>query len=833
MVHEIRFALRGLRRSPVFALSAIAALALGIGANAAVFSVVHAVLLKPLPYSEPDRLVKLSESNAVEGRDDGRVSRGTFVDWRARTRTLESLAAYSRGGEALWTIGDRLQTVHVSAATPSLARVLAVQPILGHWFPDEGVSQAPAPLVISYGLWQRAFGGAPDVIGRRVLIEGRTSREIGGVMPPGFSYPDGTDAWTSLSPGGTIAPQQRRFLYYHVVGRIRPGSTLTGVRAEFDTLAAQLAAEVPDANAGWTARVVPLAGADAVTSQAPLLALSAAVAGVLLIGCANVANLLLARAASRRREMGVRLALGAGLRHLVRQSFAEAAVLSLCATTAGAVLATWISGALVSVAPPDIPRLADVATERAGWWFAAAAGVLTAVFLGLIPALQAAAAVRGATIRPDLRAATPSAARMRRLLIGGEVAIVVLMLTGALLLLRTFVSLRGVDLGFEAERVWSVSTRWPLGRLVPSAPGPPSTPRARPWPRVQRAVDGLIDAVAATPGVESVGLISEIPLSAAPYSGTVWRSDAPGAAGLTPPQDPRDRWRADLSIVTAGYFSALGVPFLRGRNFVDGDRWTDAQLNASTVPDGGVAIVNQAFVARYFGGEDPIGRTLVLYDDQTFGWNRTIVGVVADVRGRAVAEAAEPAVFVPHAQHPDVFLPSLIVRTSLPPASVVQTLRDRIAAYDPQLLVQRVRPMEEVVSGALSRPRFNLLLVGSFALIGLALAAVGIYGVVSFLVAQRTREIGIRMALGARAGDVRRLVVADGMLPVLAGAVCGIVAAMPASRAIRSLLFGVAPVDAISFAAAPALLVAVALSACYFPARRATRVDPLIALRED
>jgi putative ABC transport system permease protein len=361
----------------------------------------------------------------------------------------------------------------------------------------------------------------------------------------------------------------------------------------------------------------------------------------------------------------------------------------------------------------------------------------------------------------------------------------------------------------------------------------PPTVRARPWPRIQRSVDGLLAAVGTTPGVDAVGLISEVPLTGDPYSGAVWRSDAPGSSGLTPPSDLRNRWRADLSVVTPGYFTALGIPFLRGRNFTAGDRWTDDQLNASTVPTGGAVIVNGTFASRYFPGQDPVGGTIVLYDDQTFGWLRTIVGVVGDVRGHAVSEPAAPAVFVPHAQHPDVFVPSLIVRSSLPPDAIAGVIRERIATFDPQLLVQRIRPMDDVVSGALSRPRFNLLLLGSFAVLGLLLAAVGIYGVVSFLVTQRTREIGIRMALGARASDVVRLVLAEGMAPVGLGGVVGVLAALAVTRAIRSLLFGVTPLDPLSLAAAPALLAAVALVACYLPARRAVRVDPIVALREE
>jgi putative ABC transport system permease protein len=389
------------------------------------------------------------------------------------------------------------------------------------------------------------------------------------------------------------------------------------------------------------------------------------------------------------------------------------------------------------------------------------------------------------------------------------------------------VKLRGVDLGFQPQHVLNVSARWPIGRLFPSTPG------VRPWPRVQRAVDGLIAAVSAVPGVDAVGLISDVPLTGDPFSGTVWRADARGASGLTAPRDLHDRWKADLNVVSPGYFRVMGVPVVRGRNFVESDRSTDAQLADAHLARSGVLIVNNAFASRYFPGQDPIGRTIIVYDDQEFGWSRTIVGVVGDIRGHAIAESARPAIYLPHAQHPDVFVPALLVRSTLPPGALAQVIRERIAAYDPALLVQRIRPMEDVVSGALSRPRFNLVLLSAFAFIALALSAVGIYGVLGYFVSQRTREIGIRMALGARPADVVRLVLREGMAPVVAGAAVGIAAAALATGALRTMLFGVTPLDPVSFAAAPALLAAVALLACYLPARRATRVDPLVALRVD
>src|SRR3954463_3447931 len=502
MLTDLRHAVRTLRRSPLFALSAILALALGVGANTAVFSVVYAVLLQPLPFDQPDRLVQLSEVNAIEGRDDGRVSRGTFADWVARTRTIAQVAAYSSGGEALWGGGERPRVVGVAAASTSLPRVLGVQPVLGRWFGQEAEAPGAVPqIVISYGLWQRMFGGAADVVGRTVSIEARSRREIIGVMPRAFAFPEDTEAWTNLALGGSIKPEQRRFVSYHAVGRMAGGATLADVRREFDALSASLAAELPDSNKGWTARVVPLAGADTAAARPALLALLAAVGGVLLIGCANVANLLLARMSSRWRDVEVRIALGASTARLARQSIAEALVLSSGGTLAGLALGHWLCRVLVRFAPPDAPRLGAVGFNGALVLFAAGAGVLSAVFIGFAPAIQAARAARRGELRAESRGVTARTALVHRLLIASEVAVVVVLLTGALLFLRTFVSLRGIDLGFHSEQVWNVSARWPIGRFV--------SPGTRPWPRVQRALDGLVEAVAAIPGVEAAGLIAD------------------------------------------------------------------------------------------------------------------------------------------------------------------------------------------------------------------------------------------------------------------------------------------------------------------------------------
>jgi putative ABC transport system permease protein len=834
MLNDLRYALRTLRRSPGFAAGAILALALGIGANTAVFSVVYAVLLKPLPYDQPDRLIRLYERNPARGIERGDVSPGTFVDWRARSHTLASAAAYTMplNGQTLWAYGDRFEAVRTARVSPALFPLLGVSPILGRTFRSESEQMAPSgdnrQVVISYGLWQRAFGGAADVVGRCANVEGRYSAEIIGVMPPGFAFPEGSDAWANLAFLAPLTPAARRAGSYAAIGRLSPNATTDAAAKELVGISRQLASEQPASNDGWSATIVPLAGSDTGSARPALLALLAAVVAVLLIGCSNVANLLLARASARRREFAVRMALGAGIGRLVRQGFAEALVLASCGSLVGVLLGQGLCGVLLRLAPPNIPRLADVHMNGALLLFATGAGLSSAVCIGLAPALHLSRADRRGALRPDARTVTASGAATRRLLIAGEVTAVVVLLTGALLLLRTFVKLRGVDLGFQTTHVLNVSTRWPIGRLFPTGPG------VRPWPRIQRAVDGLVAAVSNLPGVDAVGLISDVPLADDPISGTVWRADSPGASGRTPPADPRARWKADLSIVTTGYFPAMGIPFVRGRNFVEADRLTDDQLNAS-VPSSrlGAVVINNAFASRYFPSEDPIGRTLVLDDDRTFGSSRTIVGVVADVRGHAISEAPAPAMFVPHAEHPDVFVPSLIVRSSLPPDSVASAIRQRIATYDPQLLVQGIRPMHEVVLDALSRQRFNLLLIGSFAATALLLAAVGIYGVVGFVVTQRTREIGIRMALGARAADVVRLVLREGMAPVVLGSIAGMFAAFVATRAIRTMLFGITPLDPVSFAVAPAVLAAVALLACYLPTRRATRVDPVVALRDE
>ena len=832
MIHDLRQVLRAFRRTPIFALSTVLVLALGIGANTAVFSVVYAVLLKPLPYAEPDRLVKLAERNLSKGVDEGALSAGTFVDWRTRAHTLESLAIYAPlfgNGETVWNIGDRAQIIKTAGVSTSLFTVLRVQPIRGRLFRAENETPPPGALgefVIGYGLWQRAFGGSADIVGRRVDLEGRLPREIIGVMPPGFDFPEGSEAWTSV-PLPNVPVAQRRARSFEAIGRLSAGVGIDDVRRELSGISTQLATEFPVSNEGWIPSVEPASNSKASSARLALVVLMTAVACVLLIACANVTNLLLARAAARRSEIAVRRALGASTSRLIRHSLVEAAALCVAGTALGLLTGSGIAGVLGKLAPIDLASAGGVMNIPV-LVFAMAACALCAGLIGIVPVLHVTRSLTRAGLRGDLRSSTAHGAGLRRWVVGAEAAVVVLLLTGALLFLRTFVNLRSVDLGFQPAHALSVETRWPVGYLMVAAPG------TRPWPRVRRIVDDLVRVIESVPGVQAAGLITEIPLTSDPAGVTIWRADTPGAGGGQPPVDSRDRLHADLTVVTRGYFPAMDITVVRGRNFDDTDRFSDDVLSRSSTPKPiGSAIVNTAFASRYFADVNPIGHVIVIDDDREFGPMRTIIGVVTDSRQRSVAEAPRPTVFLPHAQHPDMIRPSFVVRTAAASGPVAPLLREELRAFDPQLVVLGIRPMDDVISSALSRPRFNLLLMASFAAVALLLSGLGIYGVLAYVVAERTREIGIRMALGARAADVVRLMLREGLASVGVGAGIGVIAALAAGRLLRTLLFGVTPIDPISLAGAPTLLAAIAMIACYLPTRRATKVDPIVALREE
>lgn len=821
MLHEFRYTLRILRRSPAFTLSAMAALALGIGANTAVFSVVHAVLLRPLPYAEPHRLVRLYENNHAQGITNGDVSPATVVELRTRSRALDDVGAYL-AREWLIQFGYEYEQLAAALVSPSVFRILGVAPELGRTFRPEEQQSPPFgdvdEVVIAYDLWQRRFGGARDVLGRTVLIEGRVARRIVGVMPRGFDFPGGAQMWgqeTFLRP---IGPGQRQARYYRAIARLRPGTTFETSRTELANISTQLADQYRDSHAGFAATLQPLDEATTGSVQPALLAIAGVVGCVLLIACANVASLMLARAAARRRDLAVRSALGATTGRLLRQSFTESAMLSAGGLAGGLLIAWWGSRLLIAAAPDGIPRLDEAGLDGAVLAFTAALAVLCAAITATVPAVQ----VAFDDLRDKLTSAgrvTPARGRRARsALIAAQVALTMVLLVSAAVLLRSFVRLRGVDLGFDPARVVAADLRFPTSRFADTK---------RPWVRLAHAYERIVEDVATLPGVEAVGGVTGLPLTGEGSASRMWLGDS-----AEPPVDANARWTVPVAIVTSGYFRAMRIPLLRGRAFDATDRLSERVLTDPAAPrPPGVVIVNDAFARRYWPGEDPLGRSIRLEDHWAVSAS-TVVGVAADVREHAVTMPAGPAVYVPWGEIPGFRL-ALAVRTNGDVSAVAAALRSRLRSLDSHLFVSNLRPLDAVVAGAIARPRFNLLLVASFALLALALAAVGVYGVVAYLVAERTREVGIRIALGALARDVMGLVLADGLKPVLLGITLGLIAALGAVRLMRALLFDLAPADPLSFIAAPAVLLAVAAAAALIPARRAARVDPLVALRDE
>lgn len=803
MLQDLRYALRTLGRAPAFTGSAVLAIALGIGANAAVFTVVHGVLLKPLPLPEPQRLVRISESNPEQGVSRGPVSPASFVAWRAHGRSLEHVAVYS-SGRWLVAFDDTLEEVTGAVVSPAFFPMLGVSPVIGRALPvdaGQAAASAAAPeVLIGHGVWQRHFGGRPDVVGRTLSVEGRVSRTIIGVMPAGFSFPGRTEVWAVETLDGAIGPNQRQARWRETIGRLRPGVTLVETQAEMDLIAAQLTESVRPA----------------------LLVLLAAVGCVLLVACANLASLMLARVTARQHELAVRKAVGASRRALMRQWLAEGLVISAAGGALGLLLAGNLTGVLIALAPAEMPRLDEIEVGGPVWSFAA----LLAAAVALAMAVEPLRLGRDVAVQDALKRGGRSSSRRhgfggRAWLIAAEVALTFVLLVSAGLLLRSFVLLRSVDLGFEPRGVLSAETRLPTGRF----------PRPRPWVQLRQYYDRLLEELTALPGVETAGGIAGLPLTG---EGAAGNMRLLGREGVDAPDDPARGVQSYvvIHIVTPGYFTAMRIPIVRGRPFDDRDRLpADALTDSAPLQPRGVAIVSEAMARRFWPGEDPIGQSVALFDHWAVE-SSTVVGVAKDVRQEGVAVPAEPAVYVPFGEVPGYRL-SLVVRTGVPPVALAGTVVDRLRQIDPQLMVSNVRPLEDVVSGAIAGPRFNVLLVASFAVLALALAAVGIYGVVAYLVTQRTREIGIRLALGARRGDVLRLVVAQGLRPVLVGALAGAIGAVLAARAIGALLFGVAPLDPITFTSAPLVLLVVALVASAGPALRAMRVDPVTILADE
>jgi putative ABC transport system permease protein len=800
---DLRYAGRMLLKAPGFSLVVIVVLALGIGASTAIFSVVHAVLLRPLPYDDPDRLVLIRET--LRDRFGG-VTAPNFVDWREQNQVFAEMAARQR---ATFTLTGRDQPERVSGArvTHRYFPMLGVAPVLGRSFlPEEDRPGAPPVALLSEALWRSRFAADTGVVGGAIRLDGRAHTVVG-IAPAGVEIPGGVEElWVPLS----IGPDDLAATGSHtlsVVARLKPGVELEQARSDMKSIARRLEAVRPHSNQGWSVDVSPLHERVVAGARTGLVLLLAAVAFVVLIACANVANLLLARAGQRRQEMAVRAAIGASRLRLVRQLLVESVLLGVLGGAAGLLVAYWGTDGLVALLPSGLPRASQVRID--GWvlGFALALSMAAGVLFGLAPALHTSSS-RGAlteSLRQAGRVSGPGAERLKGLLMVAEVALALLLLVGAGLLGRSYLRLQGVEPGIDPENVLALQLALPASRY-----GEPE--------QVSRFYGDLLEKVAALPGVDAAAATSHLPLGAGGFNLAVF---VEGAAPAPPSGVPTAYYRA----VTANYFQALGVRLLRGRPFGERDR-----LGAPRV-----AIVNATMARLIWPGQEPLGRRFTLDDNETAPIE--VVGVASDVHHFGLDREPQAELHVPYLQATGTYWSwtnrslTLVVRGSTPAPALAAAVRRAVASVDKDLPVYGIRTMSEVLAASVVARRASTTLLGLFAAAALLLASVGLYGVVSYSVGRRTHELGLRMALGARAGDVQRLVLARGLRLALLGLAVGFAGALALSRLLSDLVFGISTLDPATLAAVGGLLLAVSLLACYLPARRATRIDPAAALR--
>jgi putative ABC transport system permease protein len=790
---DLKVAIRALARQPAFTLVAVTTLALGVGATTAIFSVVYGILLKPLPYHESDRLVTLGQT----ARDlpaepvDGSVSHVNFLDWQRQSTTIPSMALFS-GGRAVVTHQGDADVVRIGTVTPDFFAVFRALPVRGRTFTrDENLAGGPRAVVVSHGYWQERLGGAGSVLGTTVEIAG-APWPIVGVAPPGFDFPNGARLWVPVRN----QDQQcgRNCVYLNGIGRLADGVSVTAAQDEMTAIAAALERAFPDANFNTTVMVQTLHGRTVGNVQTALVVVLAAVAMVLLISCANVANLILVRGAGRQTELAVRTALGSGRRGLVSYLLVEHLVLALTAGAIGLALSVWGVTALKALAPPNLPRLEAVAFDLPTFGFGLAIVMAATLVFGLGPSLQLARTPVAATL--GLRGSGGSASqRTRSLLLAAEVALSVVLLLGAGLLLRSLSLLQRVDLGFT-----------PDGLSVFTLSLPPARYPAEQVIATHEELDARLGAV---PGVTQVARISGLPLGPSENVLNFTRPDQPPLpAGQAP--------SALMRVVDADYFATLQIPVLAGRAFRPADR--------AGAP--GAVIVSRRMADVFWPGEDPVGRPIQIMSQAP----AVVVGVAANVRSQALAAAAQPEMYVPHAQSPARTV-MYVIKSALPPAQIIAAAREVVRQHDTRLPLIGPGSMHELVDAQLARPRFYVFLVGVFAVLAVALAAVGVYGVVAYAVAQRTREIGVRMALGARRIDVVRMTLWQGLRPAMLGLVLGLAAAAAGGRLLQDLLYEIRPHDLATYGSVTAMLLAIVAAACAIPARRASAVPPSDALR--
>jgi putative ABC transport system permease protein len=804
LLRDLRYGLRVLLKQKGFTAVAVFALALGISANTAIFSVVNAVLLRSLPYKNADRLVVPVSFNAGRDLDRGNVTYADYLDWKNETEVFESVAAFSAETADL-TGGADPERVEIGVITEDYFAVMGVAPQIGRTFSSSDFELNASPtLVISDRLWQRRFGGDPGILEQKVYLNGRPYPVIG-VMPKDSQWPETFDIWLALAVGPTPDPDlmRRDNQILGSIARLKSGVPIEQATAAMETIARRLEQDFPESRSGWSNKAIPLREY-IVGDQLhlALVVLLGAVGFVLLIACVNVANLLLARAATREREIAVRLALGAGRLRLILQLLTESAALALMGGGVGLVLAVWGVDLLASLAPPDLPGIAGAKIDLRVLAFTMAISVVTAVLFGLVPALHASKVNLNESLKEGGRSSAEGArgGRIRNVLVVSEVVLSFVLLAGAGLMVRSFVRLQQVDPGFNTNNLATMGISCPSSRYPDKA-------------KVIAFYKNVVDRVAASPGVESAAISSALPLGGGGfYLGRVFLSE-----GQPEPPAGSDH-QAQWNVIGPGFFETEGIGLIKGRNFNERD----------TAESNGVIIIDESMALEMFPNDDPLGKRIRSWRDENL--LREVVGVVKDVRYFGREDDLRGLVFVPHTQNTWRSM-LLSVRTKADPASLIQSIRDQIWSVDKDLAIANPRTMNQILAESVAPRRFSMMLLTAFAAIAMMLASVGIYSVLSYSVAQRSHELGVRMALGAKTGDIVRLVVAHGMVLVGAGAGIGLASALALTRLMKSLLYEVSATDPASMIVACGLLIALGLVACLVPARRATKVDPMVALR--